>query len=68
MGRWVKDLGPGASVPANYFSVYVFLSSLILLSLLGLPCLHAIRKREAAGIASHAAPPPHPVMRSPESS
>lgn len=46
VGRWVQTMGNAASSPASYFTAYGVLAALILLSLLGLPCLHAIRKRE----------------------
>lgn len=46
VGAWVKHLGERASVPDSYFSAYAFLAGLLVVSLLGLPCLHAIRKRE----------------------
>ena len=32
--------------PSSYYPLYAMLSLLVLLSLAGLPCLHAIRKRE----------------------
>lgn len=38
--------GRGGAGPASYFTLYGVLAGMILLSLLGLPCLHAIRKRE----------------------
>lgn len=66
MGRWVKGLGAGAGAPGSYYSVYVFLSALILLSLIGLPCLHAIRRREEEGIASHIGPASQPALRIPD--
>jgi MFS family permease len=46
VGNWVKALGTGAVNPTAYRPLYLFLSLLLLASLLGLPCLHAIRKRE----------------------
>lgn len=46
VGAWVKHLGDRASTPEGYFAAYAILAGLLLLSLLGLPCLHAIRKRE----------------------
>jgi MFS family permease len=46
VGRWVQHLGDTASSPASFYPIYGFLGLLIFLSLLGLPCLHAIRKRE----------------------
>jgi FSR family fosmidomycin resistance protein-like MFS transporter len=46
MGNWVKGLGTNAINPAAYCPLYLFVSLMLLASLLGLPCLHAIRKRE----------------------
>jgi MFS family permease len=46
VGNWVKQLGPNAASAARYQPLYGLLSLLVLLSLAGLPCLHAIRKRE----------------------
>ena len=45
-GNWVRRLGDGASLPNRYYALYGFLSVLVILALAGLPCLHAIRKRE----------------------
>jgi len=46
VGNRVKELGANAHTPSAYYPLYGTLSFLLLLSLLGLPCLHAIRKRE----------------------
>ena len=46
VGVWVKNLGAAGNEPAGYYRIYLGLAGLVLLSLLGLPCLHAIRKRE----------------------
>jgi len=46
MGNEVKHMGDSAHEPATYFTLYGALAGLLVLSLLGLPCLHAIRKRE----------------------
>jgi MFS transporter, FSR family, fosmidomycin resistance protein len=46
VGSQVKRMGDAAQDPASYFSLYGVLAGLLVLSLLGLPCLHAIRKRE----------------------
>jgi hypothetical protein len=61
-GTWVKSLGSDAYSPSAYYPLYGQLSLLLLLSLLGLPCLHAIRKREKP--ASEGAPrvPREPVV------
>src|SRR5438094_1008141 len=45
-GNWVKGLGAGAHSAAAYYPLYGRLALLLLLSLFGLPCLHAIRRRE----------------------
>ena len=44
-GNWVKGLGAEAHSTAAYYPLYGRLALLLLLSLLGLPCLHAIRSR-----------------------
>jgi MFS family permease len=46
VGAWVKQLGARAATPEGYFGGYAILAAFLLVSLLGLPCLHAIRKRE----------------------
>jgi MFS family permease len=46
VGDFVKNLGESAANPAKYYSIYAVLAGLILVSLLGLPCMRAIRKRE----------------------
>jgi MFS family permease len=46
MGRWVESLGPAANLVSSYQPMYGLLAVLALGSLLGLPCLHRIRKRE----------------------
>ena len=46
VGNEVKHMGDAAHEPASYFTLYGALAGLLVLSLLGLPCLHAIRKRE----------------------
>src|SRR2546426_3311032 len=45
-GNSVKSLGANPHSTHAYYPLYGQLSILLLLSLLGLPCLHAIRKRE----------------------
>jgi len=54
VGVAVQNLGPDAASPRAYYPIYNLLAGLIALSFLGLPCLHAIRKRE--GLESHAGP------------
>ena len=46
VGRWVNQMGDAANSPSGFYFLYGALGGLVLLSLLGLPCLHAIRKRE----------------------
>ncbi len=46
VGKWVKGLGAQAVEPTAYFPIYGLLALFVVLSLAGLPCLHAIRKRE----------------------
>lgn len=48
MGAFVKQLGPKAARPESYYGIYLGMALLIGLSVLGLPCLKALRKREAA--------------------
>jgi MFS-type transporter involved in bile tolerance (Atg22 family) len=49
VGAFVKNLGPSAAFPSSYYLAYAAMAFLMFSSLAGLPCLHAIRKRE--GIA-----------------
>jgi MFS family permease len=51
VGALVKKLGPKAAVVSGYYPIYNFLAFMVLASLVGLPCLHAIRKREGRGEA-----------------
>jgi MFS family permease len=46
MGFWVERLGTGARSASRYYPLYGVLALLVILSLAGLPCLHAIRRRE----------------------
>jgi FSR family fosmidomycin resistance protein-like MFS transporter len=57
-GKWVQHLGPSANIAQGYYWTYGLLAGFILLSLLGLPCLHAIRRREGLE-------PPQPVPITP---
>ncbi len=57
VGNFVKQLGPHAHEPAAYFPAYCVLAALLLVSLLGLPCLRAIRKREGLEPAAPAVVP-----------
>jgi MFS family permease len=51
VGALVKHLGPNASVAESYHPLYNFLAFMLLASMIGMPCLHAIRKRE--GVNGH---------------
>jgi hypothetical protein len=46
VGAWVKSLGERAETVSAYYPGYAVLAGLLIVSLLGLPCLRAIRKRE----------------------
>ena len=67
VGSWVEQLGANAALSASYHPLYGGLSVLVLLSLAGLPCLHAIRKREHVDGASGGAASPHSTLPSPDS-
>jgi FSR family fosmidomycin resistance protein-like MFS transporter len=66
VGRWVEGIGDKAISPQGYYMFYGVLGSLLLLSLGGLPCLHAIRKREHlegdAAETSSGLPTPHSAL------
>lgn len=46
MGAFVKNLGPKSARVESYYSMYWLLAGFLALSLLGLPCLRALRNRE----------------------
>jgi MFS family permease len=46
VGDWVQRLGPKASVVESYFPLYGTLSGLMVAAVVGLPFLHALRRRE----------------------
>ena len=46
VGYWVKHLGEQSQLTSAYFPIFGLLAIFVLLSLIGLPCLHAIRKKE----------------------
>ena len=46
VGAWVKSLGDRAANPESYFLGYGVLAAMLIVALVGLPCLKAIRKRE----------------------
>jgi MFS family permease len=64
-GKWVQRLGDAADTPAGFFPLYAAMAGLVLLSLLGLPCLRAIRKREAREEAAAPVAVPHTALRTP---
>jgi MFS transporter, FSR family, fosmidomycin resistance protein len=46
MGAFVKKLGPASAQVESYYPMYCLLAAFLGLSLLGLPCLRALRNRE----------------------
>jgi MFS family permease len=46
VGKWVEKLGPDGFKVPSYYGMYRLLALMILISLVGLPCLHFIRRRE----------------------
>jgi len=52
VGDWVKHLGENTHTPVGYFSAYAMLAGFLVMSLAGLPCLRAIRKREHLATAN----------------
>jgi MFS family permease len=55
VGKWVESFGARKSEVAAYYPLYNWLAVFLLLSLLGLPCLRALRKREQE-VQSRSAP------------
>lgn len=55
VGERVHAMGQSTHQANDYFPIYTTLALLILVSLAGLPCLHAIRKREAILAQPHPA-------------
>ncbi len=66
VGRWVNKMGGVANSPEGYDFIYGLLGLLILVSLLGLPCLHAIRKREHTE-TGHPVNPSRSLLPTPQS-
>jgi len=66
VGRWVNRLGDAANSPEGFYFLYGVLATFILLSLLGLPCLHGIRNREKLESA-HSSESPESALRAPHS-
>lgn len=58
VGRWVGMLGAGAGDVSNYFSIYAILAVMLLLSSIGLACLHGIRRRDHDAFAHRQSPQP----------
>jgi len=50
-GDQVKRMGNAAYVLSSYYPLYGAIAVMALLSLVGLPCLHALRKREHLDLA-----------------
>jgi MFS family permease len=48
IGNRVEAMGAATHQAVDYVPIYTALALLIVVSLAGLPCLHAIRKRESA--------------------
>jgi FSR family fosmidomycin resistance protein-like MFS transporter len=46
MGKWVVSFGPRANEVSAYYPLYGCLALFLLASLIGLPCLRALRERE----------------------
>ncbi|HEY0548463.1 MAG TPA: MFS transporter [Verrucomicrobiae bacterium] len=46
VGKWVDSFGPRGTEVETYYPLYGWLAVFLLASLLGLPCLRGIRKRE----------------------
>jgi MFS family permease len=63
-GAQVKRMGDAARTAGSYYLFYEIMGGLVLLSLLGLACLHAIRKREDLNL-KHALP--ESAIRHPQS-
>lgn len=55
VGKWVESFGARAYEVSTYYSLYRWLAVILLLSLLGLPFLRTIRKREVA-LQNHSQP------------
>jgi len=56
VGAWVKHLGPAANSVESYFGGYGLIAGLLVIALLGLPCLRAIRRREHLDPGAEAQP------------
>jgi FSR family fosmidomycin resistance protein-like MFS transporter len=67
VGAFVKNLGPSAALPASYYLAYGVMALLMFSSLAGLPCLHAIRKREGLAHVPAAPAPRAAALPAPNS-
>src|SRR5689334_21475002 len=65
VGKWVQRLGESGNSPTAFYSAYLFLACMILLSSLGLLCLRALRQREGLSPAAGQEPLAAPVQPSP---
>jgi FSR family fosmidomycin resistance protein-like MFS transporter len=63
VGKWVDSFGPRQADVTAYYSLYNWLAVFLLLSLLGLPCLRALRKREQAVALNPAFATPPPALK-----
>jgi uncharacterized membrane protein len=48
MGKWVQNFGARATEVQAYYPLYAWLGLFLITSMLGLPCLRALRNREQA--------------------
>jgi MFS family permease len=62
VGEKVKHLGEGAHVVSGYVPIYTTVAVLMLLSLLGLPCLRAIQRREPEAAPTKATADSMPLL------
>jgi len=62
VGAWVKHLGERAFTVEGYFSAYVVLAMFLIISLVGLPCLAAIRRREHLDVPVNDTPAHQPQI------
>jgi MFS family permease len=62
IGKWVQRLGPAADSPSGYYSTYVGIACILLVAMIGLPCMHIVRRREGlAGIVPPETPEARPL-------
>jgi MFS family permease len=55
VGNWIHKLGASGSKSESYLPIYMLLSCLVAMSILGLPLLHAVRKREDLSVETNTA-------------